>query len=155
MWKGDVGNLGHHMGLRQKTSLKRCQNSERGGLDAKPLKRRTKKSRSATRSISLVTTQPRLDEFLDASSLFEPSLSPDAPISTPTRVESAVSNLGKLESEVIAALFPPSGEAPASMQEISKELGMSVEEVRNIADEALRGLRGLRSGSQRFSKAWN
>jgi len=151
----DVGNLGHHMGLRQKTSLKRCQNSERDGLDAKPLKRRSKKSRSAPGTISLVPTQPHLDEFLDPSSVFEPTLSSNGAISTPTRVESAVNNLGKLESEVIAALFPPSGEAPASMHEISKELGMSVEEVRNIADEALRGLRGLRNGPQRVSKAWN
>jgi DNA-directed RNA polymerase sigma subunit (sigma70/sigma32) len=41
------------------------------------------------------------------------------------------------------------------MEEISKDLGMTVEEVRNIADEALRGLRGLRSGAPRVSKAWN
>lgn len=143
------------MGLRQKTSLKRCQNSESGDLDAKALKRRTRKSRSSRNSISLVPSDSQLDQFLDPKSAFDPPLSSHAKVASPTRVEAAVNNLGKLESEVIAALFPPSGEAPASMQQISDDLGMTVEEVRNIADEALRGLRGLRSAPQRISKAWN
>jgi len=75
--------------------------------------------------------------------------------SSPTRVEVAVTTLGKLESAVIAALFPPNGDAPSTLEEISKELGMTVAEVQNIADEALRGLRGVRTGAQRISKAWN
>jgi len=80
-------------------------------------------------------------------------MSPNEP--APSRVEAAVKTLGKLESEVIAALFPPNGEPPATLEEISEELGMTVPEVQNIADEALRGLRGIRSGPQRVSKAWN
>ena len=74
---------------------------------------------------------------------------------SPSRVQTAVETLGKLEMEVIAALFPPSGEPPATIEEVAHTLGMSAEEVKNIADEALRGLRGLRPIAQRVSKAWN
>jgi DNA-directed RNA polymerase sigma subunit (sigma70/sigma32) len=105
----------------------------------------------------LVSIDKELEQFLDPGCEFEAPVA--VPVSTtepaPSRVEAAVKTLGKLESEVIAALFPPNGEPPATLEEISNELGMTVAEVQNIADEALRGLRGLRSGPQRVSKAWN
>jgi DNA-directed RNA polymerase sigma subunit (sigma70/sigma32) len=105
----------------------------------------------------LVSADDQLEQFLNAECDFEALVTgtPHQASSTPSRVEVAVKTLGKLESEVIAALFPSNGEPPATLEEVSQELGMTVAEVQNIADEALRGLRGLRSGSQRVSKAWN
>ena len=107
--------------------------------------------------MKLVTNEPGLDAFLDPKKTFDdpvdiPRKRPEA---TPSRVTAAVDSLGKLESAVLAALFPPSGEPPLSMEEISEELGMSIDEVKNIADEALRGLRGGCASQQRVSKAWN
>jgi DNA-directed RNA polymerase sigma subunit (sigma70/sigma32) len=104
-----------------------------------------------------VSNDKLLEQFLNPSCDFDAPLIPsgDQPEATPSRVDVAVRTLGKLESEVIAALFPPNGEPPATLEEISKELGMTVAEVQNIADEALRGLRGVRSSAQRISKAWN
>jgi len=104
-----------------------------------------------------VSIDKELEQFLDPSCDFDPTLTlaADSNVGSPSRVEAAVKTLGKLESEVIAALFPPTGEPPATLEEISTDLGMSVEEVQNIADEALRGLRGLSPGGQRISKAWN
>ncbi|MEY4670073.1 MAG: hypothetical protein RL518_2772 [Pseudomonadota bacterium] len=108
-------------------------------------------------NIKLVSADKRLEQFLDPSCDFDAPCIPSVKESpaNPSRVEAAVRTLGKLESEVIAALFPPSGEPPATLEEISKDLGMSVAEVQNIADEALRGLRGVRTSAQRVSKAWN
>jgi hypothetical protein len=114
------------------------------------------KARS-TLHIKLVSTDKQMEQFLDPSLDFEGPVVPsgEEPGATPSRVEVAVRTLGKLESEVIAALFPPTGEPPATLEEVSKELGMTVAEVQNIADEALRGLRGVRTSAQRVSKAWN
>jgi DNA-directed RNA polymerase sigma subunit (sigma70/sigma32) len=108
-------------------------------------------------SVDKTLEEKELERFLDPSYDFEQAIAlPTTPtVNSPTRVEAAVKTLGKLESEVIAALFPPNGEPPATLEDISEELGMTVAEVQNIADEALRGLRGLRSGPQRISKAWN
>jgi DNA-directed RNA polymerase sigma subunit (sigma70/sigma32) len=105
----------------------------------------------------LVSPDEQLAQFLNPSCDFDLALMPtgEQPVEAPSRVEVAVKTLGKLESEVIAALFPPNGEPPATLEEISKELGMTVGEVQNIADEALRGLRGVRTSAQRISKAWN
>lgn len=149
------------MGLRQRKSLLRCQTTsgeqpQRKSSSRASLKTATRKNRSHP-SIKLVSTDEQLEQFLDPSCDFE------APLTTvttqanpePSRVEEAVQTLGKLESEVIAALFPPTGEPPATLEEISKDLGMTIAEVQNIADEALRGLRGIRSSAQRVSKVWN
>jgi|LauGreDrversion4_2_1035121.scaffolds.fasta_scaffold09122_5 hypothetical protein len=154
------------MGLRQRKSLTRCQTNEGEQPDRKSSSRSSsprsskKSPRTKTRSnpnIKLVSPDERLEQFLDPSCDFNlPFVPPaDQPAEAPSRVEVAVQTLGQLESEVIAALFPPNGEPPATLEEISKELGMTVGEVQNIADEALRGLRGVRSGAQRISKAWN
>ena len=150
------------MGLRQRKSLLRCHTNEGGQPKRKPSSRSSKKSvTNANRSnpsIKLVSIDKQLDEFLNPEVDFNPGLNSPAtnqPVSAQSRVEVAVKTLGKLESEVIAALFPPTGEPPATLEDISRDLGMSVAEVQNIADEALRGLRGLRTGPQRVSKAWN
>lgn len=149
------------MGLRQRKSLVRCQSTEGEQPKRKSSSRNSRKSKSAAArrnpNIKLVSIDKELEQFLDPGCDFESPvaapMSPNEP--APSRVEAAVKTLGKLESEVIAALFPPNGEPPATLEEISEQLGMTVPEVQNIADEALRGLRGLRSGPQRVSKAWN
>lgn len=147
------------MGLRQRTSLKRTQNTESNELKAKSSTHPTKKIRakSSKASIKLVTPDSALKDFLNPNSDFEAPLKTlsNQTATAPSRVEAAVGSLGKLESEVIAALFPPSGGPPATLQQVSEDLGMSVEEVQNIADEALRGLRGARTAVPRISKAWN
>ena len=105
----------------------------------------------------MVSVDKQLEQFLDSTCDLDLPLapSPDRPTEAPSRVEVAVRTLGELESEVIGALFPTNGEPPATLEDISKELGMTVNEVQNIADEALRGLRGVRTSAQRVSKAWN
>jgi DNA-directed RNA polymerase sigma subunit (sigma70/sigma32) len=149
------------MGLRQRKSLLRCQTSsgeqpQRKSSSRSSLKTSARKNRSHA-SIKLVIPDEQLDQFLDPSCDYEAPLSavttPSNP--EPSRVEEAVQTLGKLECAVIAALFPPTGEPPATLEEISRDLGMTIAEVQNIADEALRGLRGVRGSAQRISKAWN
>jgi hypothetical protein len=149
------------MGLRQRKSLTRCQSTEGEQPKRKSSSRSPRKPRSSPRrspaNIKLVSVEDQIEQFLKADFDFEATLAviAEQPAATPSKVEVAVKTLGKLESEVIAALFPPTGEPPATLDEISRDLGMTVAEVQNIADEALRGLRGLRTGSQRISKAWN
>lgn len=70
------------------------------------------------------------------------------------RVEEAKEALGRLEHEVISSLFPAKG-LPQSEQEIATRLGMTLKEVREIADNALRGLRGTKSSKPRLSTVWN
>lgn len=70
------------------------------------------------------------------------------------RVEEAKEALGKLECEIVSALFPASG-LPASLEEVAQRLGMTVKEVRDVADDALRGLRGTKSSRPRISTVWN
>ena len=149
------------MGLRQRKSLPRCQTPEGEQPERKSSSRSSRKtSKTKTRAnpnIKLVSHDERLAQFLDPTFDFlAPAMPPlEQPAEAPSRVEVAVQTLGKLESEVIAALFPPNGEPPATLEEVSNELGMTVAEVQNIADEALRGLRGVRTSAQRISKAWN
>jgi DNA-directed RNA polymerase sigma subunit (sigma70/sigma32) len=70
------------------------------------------------------------------------------------RVEEAKEALGKLECEIVSALFPSSG-LPESLQDVAARLGMTVKEVREVADNALRGLRGTKSSRPRLSTVWN
>jgi DNA-directed RNA polymerase sigma subunit (sigma70/sigma32) len=70
------------------------------------------------------------------------------------RVEEAKEALGRLENEIISSLFPPTG-LPQSMEEIASRLGMTLKEVREVADNALRGLRGTKSSRPRLSTVWN
>lgn len=73
---------------------------------------------------------------------------------TAERVEEAKEALGKLESEIVSALFPSTG-LPASLEDVAQRLGMTVKEVRDVADNALRGLRGTKSSRPRLSTVWN
>ena len=149
------------MGLRQRKSLTRCQSTEGEQPKRKSSSRSPRKPRSSPRrstvNIKLVSVDDQIEQFLNADFDFEApvAVTAEQPAAAPSKVEVAVKTLGKLVSEVIAALFPPTGEPPATLDEISRDLGMTVAEVQNIADEALRGLRGLRTGSQRISKVWN
>jgi DNA-directed RNA polymerase sigma subunit (sigma70/sigma32) len=70
------------------------------------------------------------------------------------RVDEAKEGLGKLECEIISALFPQSG-SPEPLEKIAERLGMTVKEVREVADNALRGLRGTKSSRHRLSTVWN
>ncbi len=146
------------MGLRQKASLRRTQISDQQDLNQRSSSPSPQKSKTTKRpSMKLVTNEPGLDAFLDPKKPFEEPAAPPLkrPEEAPSRVIAAVDTLGKLESAVLTALFPPTGEPPATLEEISEELGMSTDEVKNIADEALRGLRGGCASYQRVSKAWN
>jgi hypothetical protein len=73
---------------------------------------------------------------------------------TAERVEEAKDALGRLECEVVSALFPSSG-LPESLEAVAARLGMTVKEVRDVADNALRGLRGTKSSRPRLSTVWN
>lgn len=147
------------MALRQRASLRRTQTSDTRGLKARSANRSSRNPRSSKSqpTIKLVPRDASLEVFLDPKKEFDAPLAIPAnrPQAAPSKVDVAVRTLGELESVVIAALFPPAGGPPATLEEVSEELGMSVAEVRNIADEALRGLRGGRSTTQRLSKAWN
>jgi DNA-directed RNA polymerase sigma subunit (sigma70/sigma32) len=79
----------------------------------------------------------------------------EADPSTQEKVECALQGLGKLESEVIGALFPTDGSCPEPFESVATRLGMTIEEVKGIADNALRGLRGTRSAANRISTVWN
>jgi hypothetical protein len=70
------------------------------------------------------------------------------------RIEEAKEGLRELECEVVSALFPSSG-LPEAVEDIAKRLGMTVKEVRDVADDALRGLRGTKSSRPRISTVWN
>jgi hypothetical protein len=116
-----------------------------------------RKARAAGASMRLVqnSSAPSLEDLLSGPA-FCPEPTPEA--ADPgllAKVEGAVRGLGKLESEIIAALFPPIGCAPESMESLAKRLGMSLEEIKGIADGALRGLRGTRGSGNRMSTVWN
>jgi hypothetical protein len=70
------------------------------------------------------------------------------------RVAEAKQRLGGLENEVISALFPNTG-FPESFESIAARLGMTIKEVQEVADNALRGLRGVKGSPPRISSAWN
>jgi hypothetical protein len=148
------------MGLRQRSPLKPI-----GGEGGKTSKRKRKVPQprssyplpeSSRSSIKMIRKDPLLSVLLD-----EPPRETKGDANeirgaseTVVKVEKAVSSLGQLESEVISALFPADGSAPASFEVIAERLGMTPEEVQGIADNALRGLRGSRSPG-RISNAWN
>jgi hypothetical protein len=70
------------------------------------------------------------------------------------RVEKAKECLGRLETEIVEALFPAQG-SPEPLEDIANRLGMTQKEVREVADNALRGLRGTKSSRARLSTVWN
>jgi DNA-directed RNA polymerase sigma subunit (sigma70/sigma32) len=149
------------MALKRKTSLKPLDDDDNGeAMDQTPPKRPSspavRKSRRRSRPVvaSLVQSDPILAELLNAS---VPVATPqkDEDPSTQAKVESALQGLGKLESEVIGALFPTDGGLPEPFESVAHRLGMTIEEVKGIADNALRGLRGTRGPANRISTVWN
>ncbi len=148
------------MGLRQRSSLKPVGEQENQKREKKRKVRHPRSryplSETHQSSIKMLRKDPMLSLLLDGGSDERPPLRDDARAASETviKVEKAVCSLGQLESEVISALFPADGSAPASFEVIAEQLGMTPEEVKGIADNALRGLRGTR-GTSRISKAWN
>ncbi len=148
------------MGLRQRSSLKPVGEQENQKLEKNRKVRRPRSryplSETPQSSIKALRKDPMLSLLLDGGTDGVAPLRDDARAASETviKVEKAVCSLGQLESEVISALFPADGSAPASFEVIAEQLGMTPEEVKGIADNALRGLRGTR-GTSRISKAWN
>ncbi len=148
------------MGLRQRSSLKPVgqQENQKPDKKRKALQPRGRYPLSETpqSSIKILRKDPMLSLLLDSGPDGLRPVRDDghAVSETVIKVEKAVCSLGQLESEVISALFPSDGSSPASFEVIAERLGMTPEEVKGIADNALRGLRGTR-GNSRISKAWN
>ena len=140
------------MAPRRKTLLKRANEPEIKEGKEPPLHPSPQKSK-----MTLVQNDPQLEAFLNVQ--LQP-LAPQADKNvdvpeTTAKVASAMESLGNLESAVIAALFPTDGSSPQSFNEVAAKLGMTVEEVKGLADNALRGLRGSKSPVPRLSTVWN
>lgn len=102
---------------------------------------------------------PMIDIDLEELLKFETIFTKEAPVEqneedASNRVEKAKECLGRLETEIIEALFPAQG-SPEPLEDIAKRLGMTQKEVREVADNALRGLRGTKSSRGRLSTVWN
>lgn len=144
------------MALRQK-SLPKLSVSDPADpnreASAQPSRKKTKSS-SRKAKVTLVPSDPKLKAILSDSASSHLTLQcSNAEVATARKVEEAKQSLGSLESEVICALFPESG-MPESFEEVAARLGMSPLEVKEIADNALRGLRGPKR-APRTSSAWN
>jgi DNA-directed RNA polymerase sigma subunit (sigma70/sigma32) len=108
--------------------------------------------------VQLVSSDPELANFLKSpqAPCPKPAANEQAPEAIASvKVGKAIQTLGKLEAEVIEALFPTSGDEPETFEDLADRLGMTVEEVKGVADNALRGLRGSRLGGLRISTVWN
>ena len=116
--------------------------------------RKSRKAPSQKAKVTVVPSDPHLKAILEdaCSNRVEVQCS-KSETTTARKVEEAKQSLGNLESEVISALFPASG-MPESFEEVAARLGMSPLEVKAIADNALRGLRGPKR-TPRNSSAWN
>jgi len=145
------------MALRNRSPLKRCSDGSAEKNDSSTSAARSKRRASLKRvAVKLVSSDPSLAKFLQATApTADPkSLERDREAAA-AKVEKALDSLGKLEAEIIGALFPTSGAQPESLESLATRLGMTLDEVRNIADDALRGLRGSRLGALRVSTVWN
>jgi DNA-directed RNA polymerase sigma subunit (sigma70/sigma32) len=144
------------MALRQK-SLPKLSTHEpvepnRKSSGGQPRRNRRPSTRKA--KVTLVSSEPTLKAIIqDTCSAQLTSRSSKNEAAATLKVEEAKQSLGSLESEVISALFPASG-MPESFDEVAARLGMSPLEVKEIADNALRGLRGP-TRTPRTSSAWN
>ncbi|MEY4701083.1 MAG: hypothetical protein RL326_1270 [Pseudomonadota bacterium] len=144
------------MALRQKSlpklSAPEPAEPSRKASSAQP--RRIRKHSPRKAKVTLVSSEPTLKAiFEDTDSARLRSRSSKSEAAATLKVEEAKQSLGSLESEVISALFPASG-MPESFDEVAARLGMSPLEVKEIADNALRGLRGP-TRTPRTSSAWN
>ncbi len=144
------------MALRQKSlpKLSSSERAERSSSASHKGARRNTKVAGEKAKVTVVPSDPNLKAILvDASSKRLSVQCANSEVSTARKVEEAKESLGSLESEVISALFPESG-MPESFDEVAARLGMSPLEVKEIADNALRGLRGPKR-TPRTSSAWN
>lgn len=147
------------MAARNRASLKTTteEHSTKSSTRSKP----SRASRRATLTrvaVEVATSDPSLTQFLKSPFPHPASNSAsenDAAATASVKVEKAIKSLGKLEAEVIAALFPSTGSEPESLDDLATRLGMTVDEVRAVADDALRDLRGSRAGVARISAIWN
>lgn len=140
------------MSLRRKTSARSINKQSPRPLN-RALPSRSNNSQSTSKTPQLATAESVVEFFLAAPAAAEVASGQQSANGTKEKVEQAKRSLGELECEVISALFPASGE-PESMESIAIRLGMSVQEVRSLADSALRGLRGNK-GLPRPSSVWN
>jgi hypothetical protein len=145
----------------QSTRTARCKISavKDSNKDSSKATIRTQRERSRTLRLEAVGAQPLTDPTLEELLHIKPPCvrkeeELDKEQVAAQRVEEAKEALGKLECEIVSALFPASG-MPATVEEVAQRLGMTVKEVRDVADNALRGLRGTKSSRPRLSTVWN
>jgi DNA-directed RNA polymerase sigma subunit (sigma70/sigma32) len=144
------------MALRQKSlpklSAPKPVEPTRESSAKRPRKSRKPATQKAT--VTVVSSDPNLKAILEDSCRSQITVhTSNSEAAASRKVEEAKQSLGSLESEVISALFPASG-MPESFEEVAARLGMSPVEVKEIADNALRGLRGP-ARTPRNSSAWN
>ena len=141
------------MGLRRKSMTKST-------TDQLPRKVAPAHSSNNSRQAKRVKPVPYSVSSAALDALFNLLLSqvPSEPITseqvTCNKIEEAKEQLGSLESEIISSLFPQTG-TPESFESLATPLGMSIKEVRDVADNALRDLRGTRGLPSRPSSVWN
>lgn len=147
------------MAVRHRASLKTSAEKHSTKNSARSKPGRSNRRATLTRvAAQLVCSDPALAQFITSpvqSTSKNGSKKNDAATIASCKVEQAIQSLGKLEAEVIGSLFPSSGGDPESLEGLALRLGMTVEEVKGIADNALRGLRGLRPSGARISAVWN
>ncbi len=147
------------MAARNRASLKTPteEPSTKSTTRSKP-SRPTRRANLTRVAVQVASSDPTLTQFLKCpikNTASNGSTDTDAAATASVKVERAIQSLGKLEAEVIAALFPSTGSEPESLDKLAVRLGMTVEEVKAVADDALRDLRGARSGGARISAIWN
>jgi hypothetical protein len=108
----------------------------------------------SSKVVQFATPDSVLDVLLESPMPIQSADTSTQEEATTRKVEEAKKELGKLECEVISALFPSNG-LPESFESIALRLGMTVKEVRDLADNALRGLRGTKGAPSRASSIWN
>jgi DNA-directed RNA polymerase sigma subunit (sigma70/sigma32) len=114
----------------------------------------TPKKAKRSKPVAFSVGDSALNALLNLPTDPPPITSAQAEESTARKVEQAKGQLGSLESEIISALFPAAG-SPETFEALATRLGMSVKEVREVADSALRDLRGTRGRPPRPSSVWN
>ncbi len=147
------------MAARNRASLKTPteEPSTKRSTQSKP-SRSARRATLARVAVQVASSDPTLTQFLKSPFPARASNGTgqnDAASAASVKVEKAIQSLGKLEAEVIAALFPSSGSDPESLEKLATRLGMTAEEVQAVADDALRDLRGSRPGAARISAIWN
>ena len=143
------------MGVRRKSSLKSKTHKAPEGDELLITAIAKNPPKKKARPARLSCADPELNDFLSAMRPITPlDDTKQTRLAAAARVDEAKERLGSLESEVIAALFPDSG-FPESFESIASRLGMTPKEVREVADNALRGLRGVKCSPPRISSAWN